>query len=157
MNIRYELLRISHSCVFYGGRSYYRCTHKKDMGCVAIRQVQRCDEDPSFFEVTYKGHHTCRSTNVDWPLAFPHSNSSVVVSTSLSSQIFEHIHPSFISYIINSNTNDNNNHEYNGNIYTSGVVSSTSSTNTTQQPMPDFCKSQDLMTIPKLMGTLFSL
>lgn len=56
-------------------RSYYRCTHKTDLGCQAIKQVQRCEEDSSMFDVTYRGHHTCRSAQLDnqmWPFAFPH-------------------------------------------------------------------------------------
>ncbi|XP_042488846.1 WRKY transcription factor 55-like [Macadamia integrifolia] len=40
-------------------RSYYRCTHKSFYGCNAKKQVQRLDEDPNTFEVTYCGHHTC--------------------------------------------------------------------------------------------------
>ncbi|KAH9308742.1 hypothetical protein KI387_036653, partial [Taxus chinensis] len=40
-------------------RSYYRCTHKNDLGCLATKQVQRADDDPSFFEITYRGSHTC--------------------------------------------------------------------------------------------------
>ncbi|OVA01933.1 DNA-binding WRKY [Macleaya cordata] len=40
-------------------RGYYRCTHRNVQGCLAIRQVQRCDEDPSIFSVTYRGRHTC--------------------------------------------------------------------------------------------------
>ena len=28
-------------------------------GCLATRQVQRSDEDPTVFEVTYRGRHTC--------------------------------------------------------------------------------------------------
>uniref|UniRef100_A0A0C9S9Q1 TSA: Wollemia nobilis Ref_Wollemi_Transcript_7171_2278 transcribed RNA sequence n=1 Tax=Wollemia nobilis TaxID=56998 RepID=A0A0C9S9Q1_9CONI len=41
-------------------RSYYRCTHKNDLGCQATKQVQRADDDPSFFEITYRGAHTCQ-------------------------------------------------------------------------------------------------
>ncbi|XP_042502645.1 WRKY transcription factor 55-like [Macadamia integrifolia] len=40
-------------------RSYYRCTHKSFYGCNARKQVQRLDDDPNTFEVTYCGHHTC--------------------------------------------------------------------------------------------------
>ncbi|KAM6600253.1 hypothetical protein CsatA_019862 [Cannabis sativa] len=41
-------------------RSYFRCTHRKTQGCLATKQVQRSDQDPSFVDITYKGHHTCR-------------------------------------------------------------------------------------------------
>lgn len=40
-------------------RAYYRCTHRNSRGCLATKQVQRSDEDPSVFEVTYKGRHSC--------------------------------------------------------------------------------------------------
>ncbi|KAF8652530.1 hypothetical protein HU200_062729 [Digitaria exilis] len=41
-------------------KAYFRCTHKYDQQCAAQRQVQRCDEDPDAFRVTYIGVHTCR-------------------------------------------------------------------------------------------------
>ncbi|GLJ36956.1 hypothetical protein SUGI_0747660 [Cryptomeria japonica] len=41
-------------------RSYYRCTHKTDMGCRAKKQVQRANDDPSFFDVIYIGGHCCQ-------------------------------------------------------------------------------------------------
>lgn len=40
-------------------RSYYRCTHQKLYSCPAKKQVQRDDEDPHMFIVTYRGNHTC--------------------------------------------------------------------------------------------------
>lgn len=40
-------------------RSYYRCTYRTYQGCCAIKQVQRNDEDPSLFDIVYKGTHTC--------------------------------------------------------------------------------------------------
>lgn len=40
-------------------RSYYRCTHKYDMGCQAKKRVQRYDEYPRF-EITYIGFHVCQ-------------------------------------------------------------------------------------------------
>nr|QGQ64051.1 WRKY transcription factor 28 [Santalum album] len=40
-------------------RGYYRCTHRNVHGCLATKQVQRSDDDPTIFEVTYRGHHTC--------------------------------------------------------------------------------------------------
>eukprot|EP00257_Ricinus_communis_P028357 XP_025015771.1 probable WRKY transcription factor 30 [Ricinus communis] len=40
-------------------RGYYRCTHRHSQGCLAIKQVQRSDENPSIFEVTYRRKHTC--------------------------------------------------------------------------------------------------
>ncbi|BAH93077.1 WRKY transcription factor 55 [Oryza sativa Japonica Group] len=40
-------------------RSYYRCTHKNYYGCEAKKKVQRLDDDPFTYEVTYCGNHTC--------------------------------------------------------------------------------------------------
>ncbi|KAL5571391.1 hypothetical protein UlMin_020988 [Ulmus minor] len=40
-------------------RGYYRCTHRNARGCLATKQVQKSDDDPSLFEVTYRGRHTC--------------------------------------------------------------------------------------------------
>ncbi|KAK1283186.1 putative WRKY transcription factor 70 [Acorus calamus] len=44
-------------------RSYYRCTHKYQ-GCHASKHVQRSDDDPSTYLVTYMGQHTCRTTTL---------------------------------------------------------------------------------------------
>ncbi|KAI4339131.1 hypothetical protein MLD38_024102 [Melastoma candidum] len=41
-------------------RGYYRCTHKHDQGCKATKQVQRMEEDPNMYQITYIGQHTCR-------------------------------------------------------------------------------------------------
>ncbi|CAN4085784.1 unnamed protein product [Withania somnifera] len=40
-------------------RGYYRCTLRHVRGCLATKQVQRSDEDPNIFKVTYRGRHTC--------------------------------------------------------------------------------------------------
>ncbi|KAL3702186.1 hypothetical protein R1sor_020208 [Riccia sorocarpa] len=40
-------------------RSYYRCTHKTELGCPASKTVQRSDQDPDFYVVIYKGKHIC--------------------------------------------------------------------------------------------------
>ncbi|ERN04180.1 hypothetical protein AMTRI_Chr08g168220 [Amborella trichopoda] len=50
-------------------RSYFRCTHKNDQGCAALKQVQRMDSNQSFFEVTYIGYHTCRQFMATPPLS----------------------------------------------------------------------------------------
>ncbi|XP_029128607.1 probable WRKY transcription factor 53 isoform X2 [Cajanus cajan] len=44
-------------------RGYYRCTHRNVQGCVATKHVQRSDEDPTIFEITYRGRHTCTMAN----------------------------------------------------------------------------------------------
>lgn len=43
----------------YSCRSYYRCTYRYVHNCMARKQVQRTDEDPTMFEITYRGQHTC--------------------------------------------------------------------------------------------------
>ncbi|KAJ8771017.1 hypothetical protein K2173_023342 [Erythroxylum novogranatense] len=40
-------------------RAYFRCTHQKLYQCPAKKQVQRLDDDPLTYEVTYRGEHTC--------------------------------------------------------------------------------------------------
>lgn len=44
-------------------RSYYRCTYRLLQECWAKKQVQRSDEDPTVFEITYNGTHTCTQSN----------------------------------------------------------------------------------------------
>ncbi|KAK8509043.1 hypothetical protein V6N13_100518 [Hibiscus sabdariffa] len=44
-------------------RSYYRCTYRNTQNCWATKQVQRSDEDPTIFEVTYRGTHKCGNGN----------------------------------------------------------------------------------------------
>nr|QGQ64030.1 WRKY transcription factor 7 [Santalum album] len=44
-------------------RGYYRCSHRHVQGCLATKQVQRSDEDPSILEITYRGRHTCAQTS----------------------------------------------------------------------------------------------
>lgn len=46
----------------YVCRSYYRCTYRLMQNCWATKQVQRSDDDPALFEITYKGTHTCNQT-----------------------------------------------------------------------------------------------
>ncbi|XP_062180962.1 transcription factor WRKY45-2-like [Phragmites australis] len=49
-------------------KAYFRCTHKYDQQCAAQRQVQRCEEDPDTYRVTYIGVHTCRDPAAVAPL-----------------------------------------------------------------------------------------
>ncbi|XP_058207391.1 WRKY transcription factor 55 [Rhododendron vialii] len=44
-------------------RSYYRCTHSKLYHCPAKKQVQRLDNNPFTFQVTYRGDHTCHMSS----------------------------------------------------------------------------------------------
>jgi len=40
-------------------RGYFRCTYRNIQGCLATKQVQKSDEDPMIYEITYIGRHTC--------------------------------------------------------------------------------------------------
>ncbi|XP_057980230.1 probable WRKY transcription factor 11 [Malania oleifera] len=57
-------------------RGYYRCTHQKLYQCPAKKQVQRLDDDPYTYEVTYRGEHTCHMSSTA-PLA----RSQVMITT----------------------------------------------------------------------------
>lgn len=41
-------------------RGYFRCTHKHDQGCQATKHVQKSEDDPSLYVVTYMEQHTCK-------------------------------------------------------------------------------------------------
>lgn len=43
-------------------RSYFRCTRKYEQGCRATKQVQRTQENPDVYNITYIGFHTCKDT-----------------------------------------------------------------------------------------------
>ena len=43
-------------------RSYFRCTHKNEHGCQAIKHVQKTQDKPSMYQTTYIGHHSCKKT-----------------------------------------------------------------------------------------------
>ncbi|KAL5075559.1 hypothetical protein RYX36_014543 [Vicia faba] len=67
-------------------RGYYRCTHRNIQGCLATKQVQRSDEDPTIFEITYRGNHTCTIgsvSNVAIPIPSinPNANQETNVNT----------------------------------------------------------------------------
>jgi len=48
-------------------RSYYRCSYRNTQNCWATKQVQRSDEDPTVFEITYRGTHSCAHGNQSVP------------------------------------------------------------------------------------------
>ncbi|KAI4341882.1 hypothetical protein MLD38_026554 [Melastoma candidum] len=52
-------------------RSYFRCTHKSDQGCEAVKQVQQISEVPPSYRTTYYGHHTCKNTSFPQQFAIP--------------------------------------------------------------------------------------
>ncbi|XP_047342493.1 probable WRKY transcription factor 46 [Impatiens glandulifera] len=45
-------------------RNYFRCTQRNTQGCLATKQVQISDEDPSLFNISYRGTHTCNTIQV---------------------------------------------------------------------------------------------
>ncbi|CAN6332692.1 unnamed protein product [Urochloa humidicola] len=51
-------------------RLYFRCTYKDDHGCMARRQVQQWEADPSIFLITYFGDHTCCRDEDEPPARF---------------------------------------------------------------------------------------
>ncbi|XP_010516245.1 PREDICTED: WRKY transcription factor 55-like [Camelina sativa] len=55
-------------------RAYYRGTHQKLYKCPAKKQVQRLDEDPYTFRVTYRSSHTCHLTN--FPISSAHATTT---------------------------------------------------------------------------------
>ncbi|KAK3139089.1 hypothetical protein QOZ80_5AG0377600 [Eleusine coracana subsp. coracana] len=61
-------------------RSYYRCTHKNYYGCEAKKKVQRLDDDPYMYEVTYCGNHTCLTSTTPL-LTLPATTTTNTVST----------------------------------------------------------------------------
>lgn len=40
-------------------RSYYRCAYLKDINCIATKQVQQIQDNPSVHRTTYFGKHIC--------------------------------------------------------------------------------------------------
>ncbi|KAF5785382.1 putative transcription factor WRKY family [Helianthus annuus] len=42
-------------------RNYFRCSHKFEQGCKATKQVQKTDDEPSKYKITYIGVHTCNN------------------------------------------------------------------------------------------------
>ncbi|KAH9288998.1 hypothetical protein KI387_033115, partial [Taxus chinensis] len=49
---------------FQHPRSYYRCTRKTDLGCPARKQIQRAENDSSYFEITYERTHCCHTATI---------------------------------------------------------------------------------------------
>ncbi|KAF9598844.1 hypothetical protein IFM89_031964 [Coptis chinensis] len=56
-------------------RNYFRCTHKTDQGCQAMKQVQQTEDDPPMYKITYIGHHTCTDPLKSPQLILDHSPS----------------------------------------------------------------------------------
>jgi len=66
-------------------RSYYRCTHKNYYGCEAKKKVQRLDDDPFMYEVTYCGNHTCLTSTM--PLLTLPAPTTTAVSSAAASML----------------------------------------------------------------------
>ncbi|AEC09871.1 WRKY DNA-binding protein 55 [Arabidopsis thaliana] len=60
-------------------RAYYRCTHQKLYNCPAKKQVQRLNDDPFTFRVTYRGSHTCYNSTA--PTASSATPSTIPISS----------------------------------------------------------------------------
>ncbi|KAI5421979.1 hypothetical protein KIW84_045435 [Lathyrus oleraceus] len=71
-------------------RGYYRCTHRNAQGCLATKQVQKSEEDPMIYEITYKGRHTCIQSS---HLNKPHSSKSNLKFGQNNSQLNQQIQP----------------------------------------------------------------
>ncbi|CAH8386988.1 unnamed protein product [Eruca vesicaria subsp. sativa] len=56
-------------------RGYFRCTHRFTQKCLAVKQVQKSDRDPSIFEVKYVGSHTCNNATTSPKTATTNSSS----------------------------------------------------------------------------------
>ncbi|RDX76195.1 putative WRKY transcription factor 41, partial [Mucuna pruriens] len=68
-------------------RGYYRCAQRNVKGCMAIKQVQRCDQDPTIFEINYRGNHTCTmSSYAVVPPSGPQENQEPILSTNIPQQ-----------------------------------------------------------------------
>ncbi|CAH1438831.1 unnamed protein product [Lactuca virosa] len=44
-------------------RCYFRCTHKHVLGCKALKQVQKLEDETNMLHITYFGYHTCSPSN----------------------------------------------------------------------------------------------
>ncbi|KAI4383934.1 hypothetical protein MLD38_009713 [Melastoma candidum] len=62
-------------------RSYYRCSHKYDRHCKAIKQVQMMEESPPLYEITYIDSHTCTSDGKADPTPQQGSSSGPLMET----------------------------------------------------------------------------
>ncbi|TYH96977.1 hypothetical protein ES332_A12G212300v1 [Gossypium tomentosum] len=55
-------------------RSFFRCTYRHIQGCLATKIVQRLDDDPTVFEITYCRKHTCNLASNVMPPTAPSRN-----------------------------------------------------------------------------------
>ncbi|KVH95032.1 DNA-binding WRKY [Cynara cardunculus var. scolymus] len=45
----------------YGQKKILECTYKLDQGCLATKQVQKIDNEPPLYKITYMRSHTCKN------------------------------------------------------------------------------------------------
>jgi hypothetical protein len=83
-------------------RSYYRCTFRNTQNCWATKQVQRSDEDPTIFDITYRGKHTCSQGNN--AIEAYKSQEKQEKLNSYNNNDIQHAHPSQESFTNFSNT-----------------------------------------------------
>ncbi|KAL1308701.1 WRKY DNA-binding transcription factor 70 [Arachis hypogaea] len=103
-------------------RSYFRCSRKYDQNCRAIKHVQRTQENPCMYQITYIGMHSCKATPNDAPTINqdttppppPPPPPSDVVDPSMLSDLKDIIEPYKPSIIMPPNmvSNDNANNIY---------------------------------------------
>ncbi|KAL3645738.1 WRKY transcription [Castilleja foliolosa] len=97
-------------------RSYYRCTYRLVQNCWATKQVQRSDEDPNVFDITFKGTHTCtRSTKAGPPPPSPDQKQELQQSPQTHQQPQQNQYQSLLSFkgnlrVSTNNLGDNNNY-----------------------------------------------
>ncbi|KAE8655532.1 hypothetical protein F3Y22_tig00117026pilonHSYRG00134 [Hibiscus syriacus] len=87
-------------------RSYFKCTHKSDQGCRAMKQVQRTEDDSQMYHITYIGTHTCidssprgtiPSSNSGIPFEKHHSNTFNNSSLALKFEYEKGMTPSYVT------------------------------------------------------------
>ncbi|KAL2318332.1 hypothetical protein Fmac_032208 [Flemingia macrophylla] len=62
-------------------RGYYRCAERNVRGCMATKQVQRSDQDPTVFEINYRGNHSCTMASYEFPSSVNPENQEPTLST----------------------------------------------------------------------------
>lgn len=55
-------------------RSYYRCIYKFDQGCQATKHVQKIEDEPTSYKVTYHQYHTCKNFLISPQIILDSSN-----------------------------------------------------------------------------------
>lgn len=64
-NNRINVYLFELNCSSY--RGYYRCTYLYSQGCQAKKEIQMSNDDPTVFNVRYRGSHTCNPNPLPSP------------------------------------------------------------------------------------------